>query len=531
MQSPLGIASLLAGSVFASYLLNHEFGFLLGTAAWTFWLPNAVAAAFLMRRPVLEWPLLLLAMLIGKSTASLYLLGHVWSGTQLEAGLAGAAEVLLAAAFMRRVAPHPLELIGVVRIISFVGLVVVVAPVIPSAVESFVWGQSGSGDFLPLARSYYVGDSLGLLVITPLILAWWHPENLREWPSKGGRAEAVVLGIGTLALGAAIFAAPPQTASVKPLPYLIVPLLMWGASRFGLRGGTTQVALISLMAVSLTARGYGPFINVSEDPNLRVAALQLYLSVIAVATLLMASIEGQHARLVEEQRRGESLSMLGELATRVAHDFNNDLTAIVGWTELMDGGDARDREEAVTEIRHSADRATRLVGELLAFGSKGDSEPTVVVLAELIESLEPMLRRSLGGQHELQVEVDPETWPVRADPHQLEVALINLAVNARDAMDKGGTLTVGAKNVAPSTHRGDQIALFARDNGPGIPPLEIQRIFDPFYTTKKSRGGTGLGLTTVRRVAERYGGDVRVDSQLGEGTTFEIILPRTSGTG
>jgi signal transduction histidine kinase len=281
-----------------------------------------------------------------------------------------------------------------------------------------------------------------------------------------------------------------------------------------------------LLAVGLTARGFGPFAHVSHDPNTRVLALQLFLAVTAVSTLLVGSLSAQRARMEGERRQSQTLAALGEFAARVAHDFNNDLTVIRGWAEDLDEGDSSDRvRDASAEITKAAHRAGSVVQQLLTFGSKEVSTSVVVAPAELLQSLEPMLRRTLTSQHRLNLEVADEAWPVRADPHQLQVALINLAANAREAMPDGGALTVGVRNESEPPEA-DRVVLFVGDEGAGIAPADLARIFEPFFTTRGGLGGTGLGLTTVRRVAERAGGEVRVRSESGAGTTFEIVRPR-----
>ena len=139
-----------------------------------------------------------------------------------------------------------------------------------------------------------------------------------------------------------------------------------------------------------------------------------------------------------------------------------------------------------------------------------------------------MLARTLGSQHRLRLDIESPVWPVRGNAHQLEVALINLAANGRDAMPDGGTLTVGLRN-EPEGPRSGRVVLFVTDEGSGMTAEQVDRVFEPFFTTRRDRGGTGLGLTTVRRVAERHGGEVRVESVVGVGTTLEVVVPRVAG--
>jgi len=248
-------------------------------------------------------------------------------------------------------------------------------------------------------------------------------------------------------------------------------------------------------------------------------------------------------RLVFERRYRDTQKMeaVGRLAAGVAHDFNNLLIAIGGYTELvMESLDPTDeRRSHLLEVRKAADRAAALTRQLLTFSRRQVLQPKLVDVNLLVGDLQNFLRRTLGADVDLVLDLQPGLDPVRVDPAQLEHALVNLAVNARDAMPTGGRLRFATDMVdvpdAFAVHRpplkpGRYVHILVSDNGVGMPPEIQARIFDPFFTTKPPGQGTGLGLATVYGVVKQSDGVIRVDSTVGEGTTFSIYLPAVPGT-
>ena len=223
--------------------------------------------------------------------------------------------------------------------------------------------------------------------------------------------------------------------------------------------------------------------------------------------------------------RAERLESLGRLAGGVAHDFNNLLSAIMGSCELL-GLQARDEQmrERLSVIERAVDRAAGLTGQLLAFSRQLPRPPRPVNLTETLRSSLELLERVLGADITLDVHAPEPAW-ILADPTQLEQIVINLSVNARDAMPDGGRLSF---RLGERVREGVAYAeLVVRDTGSGIPPENLERVFEPFYTTKTDQSGTGLGLATCHGIVHQYGGRITVESQLGQGTTFWIELPKT----
>ncbi|MEX1113427.1 MAG: ATP-binding protein, partial [Patescibacteria group bacterium] len=232
-------------------------------------------------------------------------------------------------------------------------------------------------------------------------------------------------------------------------------------------------------------------------------------------------------------RQSQRLEAVGQLTGGIAHDFNNVLTAIGSYSdflyESLDPGDARRLD--IQEIRKAADRAAGLTKQLLAFSRSQILQPRVLDVNESLAELELLLGRVLTADLDLVFALDPEAGRVRADPGQLAQVIINLAVNARDAMPDGGVLTISSRNErvaedGADVKPGDYVVIDVSDTGTGMDAQTVQRIFEPFFTTKGPGKGTGLGLSTVYGIVHQSGGYISAESAVGRGTTFTIRLPR-----
>jgi two-component system cell cycle sensor histidine kinase/response regulator CckA len=232
----------------------------------------------------------------------------------------------------------------------------------------------------------------------------------------------------------------------------------------------------------------------------------------------------------------EKLRAVGALAGGIAHDFNNLLTVIVGAAEaILDRAETDEQtQKDARQIQATAARGAALVRQLLAFGRLQPPQPRAMAVDEAIHDLSTMLGRLLGGRVRLELDLQASGRMVRIDPTQLDQVLVNLAVNARDAMPAGGTLTLRSFETTlhqPLAHGRDTIppgryvAIEVRDTGIGIPPDLLGRIFEPFFTTRHEQGGSGLGLATAHGIVRQSGGLLMVESKLGQGTGFRIHLP------
>ncbi|MEO8551965.1 MAG: ATP-binding protein [Kofleriaceae bacterium] len=227
----------------------------------------------------------------------------------------------------------------------------------------------------------------------------------------------------------------------------------------------------------------------------------------------------QH-QLAEQVRQTQKLESLGLLAGGIAHDFNN-ILAVIGsnnslLAEIITNPEDR---ELVTDIEDAVHRATSLTRQLLAFSRKQATHPVVLDLNALISDTHKMLRRMVGEEVSIGTSLEPELAAVRMDPGHLVQILMNLAVNARDAMPDGGSLTLTTRTA------GDRVVMLVSDTGTGMPPDVMARVFEPFFTTKDPTKGTGLGLSVVHGIVEEAGGHIAIASEPGKGTTFEINLP------
>jgi len=244
----------------------------------------------------------------------------------------------------------------------------------------------------------------------------------------------------------------------------------------------------------------------------------------------------EQRRLEEQYRQSQKLESIGRLAGGVAHDFNNLLTVILSCSEAMREAQAEGRPvdpEDVEQIQEAGERARDFTGQLLAFARKQVISPVPTDLNGVVQASERLLRRVIGEDIVLEVHPQPGLWLAACDPGQMEQLLLNLAVNARDAMPRGGKLAIETRNVLldpggdAASGSGQWVQLVVRDSGSGMSPEVQERLFEPFFTTKEMGKGTGLGLATVHGIVTQNGGRVLVESEPGRGTTFEIRFPRT----
>jgi PAS domain S-box-containing protein len=226
--------------------------------------------------------------------------------------------------------------------------------------------------------------------------------------------------------------------------------------------------------------------------------------------------------------QSQKLQALGELAGGIAHDFNNLMTVMRGSADFMlrqPDMAVEKRTRYLSVILETAERATTLTSQLLAFARRQPLEPEVIDLSVRLDAMGEMLQRTLGSLYELVLDLAPELWLVEVDPTGLEAALLNTVLNARDAMPDGGKITITTRNETRGGTEG--VALAISDTGHGIDPETLKRVFEPFFTTKPTGKGTGLGLSQIHGYAVQSGGSANIVSEVGQGTTLELWLPRT----
>jgi signal transduction histidine kinase/CheY-like chemotaxis protein len=263
------------------------------------------------------------------------------------------------------------------------------------------------------------------------------------------------------------------------------------------------------------------------------------IGVVALAVLLASLIgrEIAHRRRIEAATaQSQKLEALGQFTGGIAHDFNNMLTAVLGNLEL-----ARKRLADHPVLKHierahqAAQRGAKLTGQLLAFARRQHMTPRAAEVNPVIEAAQELIRTTLGGTIEMRLRLRPQLWPALIDPTQIEMALVNLTLNARDAMPNGGTLTIETANLPARDDRlpqghdtADHVMIEVRDTGGGMSEAVRSRVMEPFFTTKPPGQGTGLGLSQVHGVVTQLGGALTIDSAPGAGTTVRMLLPRVA---
>ena len=389
---------------------------------------------------------------------------------------------------------------------------------------------------------WWLRDWLGVLVATPLILAWTYGRKITwTWPRIGEGAALLLALFGAAQLLFGFWGAI-ATRDV-PLAFTFFPVVGWAGLRFGARGTTTVVALIASFAIAVAGMGMGPFSAFSV--GFTQFLLFTFLSLIGLSGLLLSAVMAErddalHKRLLleEQLRHSQKMEAVGRLAGGIAHDFNNLLTAIIGYTEIvLHSLDPKDSRRAdAEEIGRAAMRAADLTKQMLAFSRRQVLQLKVIDLNTSLSKVEPMLRRVIGETIVMTVSGRASNPFVRVDPGQVEQVVMNLVVNARDAMPQGGRLTVETADVVldeaaigdlPDVRPGEYVMLSVSDTGVGMPPEVQARIFEPYFTTKDVGKGTGLGLSTAYGIVRQSEGHISLSSEVGLGTTFRVYLPRS----
>jgi PAS domain S-box-containing protein len=515
-------------------------------------------------------------------------------------------------------------------------------------------GGAGQLPALTTWLAWFSGDAIGILLLTPLFLAWATGTQRRL--SKRDVVEASLLMVILVGFTSALF--QTQFSYV----YAIFPVTIWAALRFGPRGAATASFIVSALAIGFTIRGVGPFASSTSVTNL--FEIQTFIGLLALTTLLIAAggaergaseialeqSRQQHRDIVQyasvgvlqtdlngkillanpalarilgydgpedligrdmtaevywdptqrpttvdrfsnpegdafevhwkrkdgtpvwvdvsgrtvtngtsgrvtlegfvydltarkklelQFQQAQKMEAVGRLAGGVAHDFNNLLTVIGSCTEFVLGdAELPEKHKAdLTEVKKATDRATALTRQLLAFGRTQVLRPHTLNLNDRLTELLPMLKRLFESTIHIRIEPAPDLWAVRADPGQIEQVLLNLAINSRDAMPNGGTLTFTTENAvvlaepaergAYAVNAGEYVLLRVRDTGVGMSEETQRQIFEPFFTTKEVGKGTGLGLATAYGIVKQSGGYFKVRTAEGEGAEFMIYLPRT----
>ncbi|HYS70419.1 MAG TPA: MASE1 domain-containing protein, partial [Gemmatimonadaceae bacterium] len=498
------------------------------------WPPSGIAFAVLVLLGLRFWP----AIAVGAFVVNL--LGGIPPVGALSIATGNTLEAFVGVWLLTRIVRFHPALDRLRDVLALVLLGATASTAISATVGTIalkVFGGAGGRPMETIWLAWASGDSIGILILTPLILVWatgGPPKiTLRD------TVEAGMLGVILVVFTTVLFELPFNYV------YAIFPFTILAAVRFGRRGAATASFIVAVFAVWHTVRGVGPFVETTPINNL--FELQIFIAMLALTGLILAAViaereAAEHALEITRQqsRQAQKMEAVGRLAGGVAHDFNNLLTVIASCTDfvLADPTLPEEHRSDLDEVKKATDRATSLTRQLLAFGRTQVLRPSTIDLNDRVAHLLPMLKRLFESTIEIRVQPAPDLWAVRADATQIEQVLLNLALNARDAMKDGGVLTFSTENtvvehgdsaandgyiMAP----GDYALLRVRDTGIGMNAETQRKVFEPFFTTKETGKGTGLGLATAYGIVKQSGGYINLVTSPGKGAEFRIYLPRT----
>ncbi len=389
-----------------------------------------------------------------------------------------------------------------------------------------VTGFAQWADAIPIWVTWWLGNLAGAILATPALVLW--ARTLR------GEEPAPVIASALLSFAAMLLIATIAFSPISPVPapsrsalaFLVIMPLLWSALRLGLRETATMALLISSFAVWGVVAGASPFIQ--DTLNGSLLLLVAFIVSATLPSLALAAERHQSQTLLDQTRhelvQAQKLEALGTLTSGVAHDFNNLLASIAGGLRTLDRQN-EERMRTMEALGQALDRGTGLTRQLLAFARREPLKLERIDINVALESAHGIIASSMKDNIRFEMHIAPGLWPVKADRNQLEIALLNLAVNARDAMPKGGEILIQAENVVADDQE-KCIAISVADSGEGMSEQTIARAFEPFFSTKAAGAGTGLGLAQVYGFATHCGGAVNIDSTIGQGTTVTITLPR-----
>jgi signal transduction histidine kinase len=504
-------------------------------SATPIWPPTGLALAALVLRGYRLWPAIFLAAFLANITTA----GTVL--TSLAIGAGNALEALLGAFLLNRWAGGRAAFASQLGVGKFAAIAPI-ATALSASIGVTTLAVSGllAGNFGAVWTTWWLGDLAGALVAAPAIILWAEP------PSAIAGRECLLLYLAAVATGLIAFTGlVPMSFGRGAAAFLTIGPLMWAALRCGQRETASVALILSAFAAFGTAAGAGPFAGRDLNESF-LSLLAFMLSTTAPSLALSAGIAASRQaerdsrrearRILEETReqlaQAQKMEALGQLTGGIAHDFNNLLHIVGGYAQLLQlrRTDA-ETGRATGAIRAAVARGQTLTRQLLSFARRQKHDPATIDLGARLKAMREMLRASLRGDIELVFDIADNLWPVKVDEAELEFALVNIAVNARDAMPAGGRVYLETHNAKLSGEvaglAGDFVCLTITDTGPGIPAELIDRVFEPFFTTKPVGKGTGLGLSQVYGFARQSGGAAIVAGGRTRGASISLYLPRS----
>jgi len=493
------------------------------------WPPTGIALAALLLGGFALWPGVFLGAVVANilTGAPLLIAGGIGIGNTLEA--------LLAAYALTRLAKfHP----AIDRVRDAIGLIILSALLSPLVSATIGVATLHFGGIVPRGqvaeawRAWWLGDAIGALLVAPPLLVW---TARPVFASTRRLLEAILLAASVIVTSLLIFSAPNVTTPAFNQAYLIFPVMIWAAVRFGQHGAVSTSLVVSVIAVWATATGHGPFLHNTLHGSL--FALQIFAGVTASTFLVLGAATAERERAVRELRIAHGIAATAnqakaEFLAVMSHELRTPLNAIAGYAELLElgipGALNSDQKDAVVRIHRNEQHLLNLIDDVLTFaraeaGASSLNTRQLTVCNEL-DALEPLLEPQLRQKRlELKREPCDTKLEVCADPTKLRQILANIAGNAIKFTPAGGSICISAIS------RGDDVLISVADTGIGVPSDKLSQIFEPFFQLNRGMtreySGVGLGLAIARDLAREMGGDIFFGSELGRGSVVSVALP------
>jgi|GEM_PF-1455290 len=517
-------AEVAAAALLYFVLANSSLYFAsLNASATPVWPPTGLAIALVL----LRGKSMLAAVLIGAFAANFATTPNWITAVAIACG--NSLEAFVAAALLRRWGDGERVFYSPLGLCKFALVVTAAAAPLSATIGVTALGVTGFAawaDVAPIWLTWWLGDLGGAILVSPALVLW--ARTLRGPDTQGIGATAVWTYSAAALVGLLAFSpvSPAPSGVRSALAFLVILPLMWAALRLGLRDTAATALVISSFAVWGVTAGSSPF----TQPTLNDSLLLLVAFIVATTlpSLALAADRRETQATLDHTRhelaQAQKLEALGQLTGGVAHDFNNLLAAMAGGLRQLNRQE-EERKQTLDALTQTLERGSSLTKQLLAFARREPLHLEIVNLNEALEHIQSMIAQSLSERIALEVRLGQGLWPVRVDRAQLELAILNLAINARDAMPQGGSLSIQIENVVSGAQG---ICITVTDTGTGMAADVAARAFEPFYTTKPAGAGTGLGLAQVYSFAKQCGGAATIESSPRHGARVSITLPRAS---
>lgn len=493
----------------------------------------------------------------------MFVIAELWSGYALYSALlfsiANCLEVLIALVLILRILDPPYTNLNFHNLLVML-FSVAVAAIVGGSIGAYALSQIGAPYFAALV-GWVLSDFVAFLVFIPLILSFqdWIGWFRGVSPADAGVA-ALTIGSLVLILAIAQGVLGLDAFWFPGIQFAAVGLVFITSFRLGVKGSSVSSLLFFLIILAHLVHEIGPFSG--QGSAISLVGMQAFVAAIVFSstslaillsernaaidelTLINETLEGEvaqrSAELIksnEQLAQAAKLEAIGKLTGSVAHDFNNQLAIIRGSIDLLELTDYSDESSAeIDSIKSAVNNGSSMTHRLLAYSRKTLLSPKPTDITALVQNRLNILRRLVGETVVVRCLADPDTWFADVDAHRLEDALLNLAVNARDAMPNGGDLNIRVENLTLETaaagtsgdlEAGDYVVVTVADTGAGIPSDHLSKVIDPFFTTKEFGEGSGLGLSMAYGFAKQSGGHLEIESVENASTTVRLYLPRT----